>query len=84
MMLQLDWTVQIMNQINHCLNEKMKIKIGLINDELGEKIKTKFVGLRAKSYSYLMNDGSEDTKAKGIKKCVIKRKLKFENDKICL
>ena len=31
-----------------------------------------------------MNDGSEDTKAKGTKKCVIKRKLKFENDKICL
>ena len=49
-----------------------------------KKIKTKFVGLRAKTYSYLMNDGSEDTKAKGTKKCVIKRKLKFENDKICL
>ena len=40
---------------------------------------TKFVGLRAKSYSYLIDDGKEDKKAKGTKKCVIKRKLKFEN-----
>ena len=40
---------------------------------------TKFVGLRAKAYSYLLDDGSEDKKAKDTKKCVIKRKLKFEN-----
>ena len=26
---------------------------------------TKFVGLRAKTYSYLKDDGSEDKKAKG-------------------
>ena len=41
----------------------------------------KFVGLRAKSYSHLIDDGSEDKKAKGTKKCVIKRKIKFENYK---
>ena len=41
----------------------------------------KFVGLRAKSYSYLIDGGNEDKKAKGTKKCAIKRKLKFENDK---
>ena len=29
-------------------------------------------------------DGSEDEKAKDTKKCVIKRKLKFENYKFCL
>ena len=28
-----------------------------------------------------MDDGSENKKAKGTKKCVIKRKLKFENYK---
>ena len=39
---------------------------------------TKFVGLRAKSCSYLIDDGSEDKKAKDTKKCVIKRKLKFK------
>ena len=30
------------------------------------------------------DDGSEDKKAKGTKKCTIKRKLKFENYKNCL
>ena len=44
----------------------------------------KFVGLKAKAYSYLINDGSEDKKPKGTKKCVIKRKLKYENYKNCL
>ena len=38
---------------------------------------TKFVGLRAKTYNYLLDDGSEDKEAKGTKKCVIKRKIKF-------
>ena len=55
-----------------------------MKDELGGKIMTKFVGLRAKTYSCLIDDGSEDKKAKGTKKCVIKRKTKFENYKICL
>ena len=53
-------------------------------DELGGKIMTKFVGLTVKTYSYLTDDGSEDKKAKGTKKCVIKRKFKFENYKNCL
>ena len=44
----------------------------------------KLVGLRVKTYSYLIDDGSEDKKAKVIKKCFIKRKLKFENQKKCL
>ena len=39
--------------------------------------------IKSKTYSYLIDDGSED-KAKGTKKCVTKRKLKFENDKSCL
>ena len=41
-------------------------------------------GLRAKTYSYVIDDSSEDKKAKGTKKCAIKRKLKFENYKNCL
>ena len=45
---------------------------------------TKFVGLRAKTYSYLIDDGSEYKKGKNKKMCVMKRKLKFENYKNCL
>ena len=31
-----------------------------------------------------MDDGGSDKKAKGTKKCVIKRRLKFNDDKDCL
>ena len=55
-----------------------------MKDKLGGKIMMKFVGLREKTYIYLIDDDSEDKKAKGTKKCVIKRKLKFENYKNCL
>ena len=44
----------------------------------------KSVELRAKTYSSLVDDGRKDKKAKGTKKCVIKRKLTFENFKNCL
>ena len=40
---------------------------------------TKFAALRAKAYAYLMEDGSEHKKAKGTKKCIIKREPMFEN-----
>ena len=52
-----------------------------MKDKLGGKIMIKFVGLRAKIYSYLIDDSSKDKKAKGTKKCVIKKKLKFKNYK---
>ena len=44
----------------------------------------KFVGLKAKTYSYLIDEGIEDKKAKDTNNCVIKRKVKFENYKECL
>ena len=49
--------------------------IGLMKDELGQKIMTEFAALRPKTYSYLMDDGNSDKKAKGIKKCAIKKYL---------
>ena len=58
--------------------------IGLMKDELGGKIITEFVTLRPKTYSYLTDDGKEDKKAKGTKKCVIKRMIKFNDYKNCL
>ena len=55
-----------------------------MKDELGGKIVTEFVPLRPKPYSYLTYDCEEDKKAKGTKKCVIKRRLKFSDYKDCL
>ena len=55
-----------------------------MREELGRKIMKTFVGLRVKTYSYLIDDSSEDKKVKGTKKCAIKRNLKFENYKNCL
>ena len=55
--------------------------IRMFKDELGDKIMTEFVALRAKTYAYLMYDGSEHKRAKGTKKCIIKRELRFENYK---
>ena len=48
------------------------------------KIMRKFGRSRAKTYSYLIDDGSEDKKAKDTKKCVINMRLKFTNYKDCL
>ena len=64
--------------------EKNKKVIRLMKDELGRKIKRKFDGLTAKNYSYLIDEDSEDKKAKRTKKCVIRRELQFENYKSCL
>ena len=63
---------------------KNKKVIGLMKDELGGKIITEFVTLRPKTYSYLTDDGKEDKKTKGTKKCVIKRMIKFDDYKNCL
>ena len=63
------------------LNKKV---IGLMKDELGGKIIIEFVALRPKLYSYKKLDGSEDKKCKGIKKCVVKKTLTFEDYKTCL
>ena len=69
--------------IDHGLDEKNK-KGNWINERwIWWKILTKFVGLRAKTYSYLIHDGREDKKANGTKKCIIKN-IKFENYKNCL
>ena len=63
---------------------KNKKVIGLMKDELGGKIITEFVTLRPKTYSFLTDDGKEDKKAKGTKKCVTKKISKFNDYKKCL
>ena len=66
---------------------KNKTVLGVIKDELGEKIMTEFVAFRSRTYSYIMEDDSKHVtkeKAKGTKKCVIKRILQFNDYKDCL
>ena len=63
------------------LNKKV---IGLMKDELKGKIMTDFVALGPKLYSYKQLDSSEDKKCKGIKKCIVKKTLTFEDYKACL
>ena len=63
---------------------KNKKVIALMKDELGGKIITEFVTLRPKTYSFLTDDGKEDKKAKGAKKCIIKKMIKFNDYKKCL
>ena len=63
---------------------KNKKVIGLMKDELGGAIMTEFVALRPKIYSNKKLDGAEDKKCKGIKKCIVKKTLTFEDYKNCL
>ena len=63
---------------------KNKKVLGLSRDELGGRIMKEFCALRTKTYSYLMYDDSEVKKSKETKKCVIERKIMFENYTDCL
>ena len=58
---------------------KNKKVIGLFKDELGGKIIKEIVGLRVKTWPYLIDDDSEHKKDKGTKQCVIKGGLMFQN-----
>ena len=60
---------------------KNKKVIGLMKDELGGKIIMEFVTLRPKTNSFLTDDGKEDKKAKGTKKYVIRKMIKFNDYK---
>ena len=51
-----------------------------MKNELGGKT---MLGFRAKTYSYLIDDGEEDKKPKGAKNCAIKQKLKLGYYKKC-
>ena len=64
------------DSINRLLRKrKIKKVIGLMNNELGGNIMIMFVGLKAKTYSFLIDDASEDEKAKGTINLVRKRTL---------
>ena len=62
---------------------KNKKVIGLMKDELGGEIMKGFVTLRPKMYSYRVGN-SQPKKCKGIKKCVVKKTISFDDYKACL
>ena len=62
---------------------KDKKVIGLKKDELGGEIMKQFVSLRPKMYSYRVGN-TEPKKCKGIKKCVVKKTITFDDYKKCL
>ena len=63
------------------MNEKV---IGLMKDQFGGAIMAEFITLRPKLYSFRKLDGVEDKKCKGIKKCMVKRTLSFDDYRNCL
>jgi hypothetical protein len=62
---------------------KNKKVVGKFKDELSGNIMNKFIALRSKMYSYQKFDG-EFKRCKGIKKCVVKNEIKFDDYYKCL
>ena len=62
------------------LNKKVT---GLMKDELEGEIMTEFVTMRPKMYAYKTRSAGSK-KCKGIKKCVVRKTISFEDYKACL
>ena len=58
--------------------------LGMFKDEAAGKVIKEFVGLRAKLYSYKMDEGKENKRCKGIKKAVVEKSIRHEDYKTCL
>ena len=63
------------------INKKV---LGMFKDEVAGKVIKEFVGLRAKLYSYKMDEGKENKRCKGIKKAVVEKSIRHEDYKTCL
>ena len=74
----------IRDRFQQIVIKKKSVFCFFFKDELGEKTMKKFVGLRTKTYAYIMDDDTEHKKAKGTKKCTTKRELMFKNYDDCL
>ena len=63
------------------INKKV---LGMFKDEAAGKIIIEFVGLRAKLYSFIMEDRKENKRCKGVKKQVVESSITHEDYKTCL
>ena len=63
------------------INKKV---LGMFKDEAAGKNIKEFVGLRSKLYSYIMEEGKENKRCKGVKKQVVEKTITHEDYKTCL
>ena len=71
---------------NYDKNDKKTLRIAInkkiiemLKDELRGKIMAKLCGRRSETYAFLLDNNTEKKRVKGTKKCVIKRRLKFND-----
>ena len=76
-----NYTVNHPSGIATGINNKV---LGKFKDEAAGKPISEFVGLRSKAYSFIMEEGRENKKCKGIKKAVVKKSITHEDYKKCL
>ena len=73
-------TSKINQKLNRCLPIGInKGVIGIFKDELNGNVVTEFAALASKLYAFLDDKDKCEKKAKGVKKCVIKKVLQFDN-----
>ena len=63
------------------INKKV---LAMMKDEAAGKIIKEFVGLRSKLYSFIMDEGEESKRCKGVKKQVVEKSITHEDYKTCL
>lgn len=72
----------------HKISQRNKQVCGLMKNENKGMIMTEFVGLRAKMYSYMVdhpiNNEIVEKRAEGVKSCILKNKITFDDYKNCL
>ena len=82
----------IANDVNKCFdtsgydkNDKRLLPIGknkvigMFKDEINEKVMVELCAPRAETYAFRLDDDTEKKRAKGIRKCLIKRVLIFQD-----
>ena len=63
------------------INKKV---LGMMKDEAAGKNIKEYVGLRSKLYSFIMEEGKENKKCKGVKRQVVENNITHEDYKTCL
>ena len=63
------------------INKKV---LGMFKDEAAGKNIKEYVGLRSKLYSFIMEEGGESKKCKGVKRQVVENSITHEDYKTCL